>query len=383
MSSPLTNHVYNLTTEEPRYTDFNVPTPADFLDGFITWHSFTCSYFLQPQEASYLSYTSMCAMQDEAISVHNELSLYDYLAAVQGDTNAALPRDLDHFPAGDFTLKSSGAAYYGGKLHSDTSSWLVTNAWQESYDVAYVDEAAYDCAVAAAALGVETADLPCALRMVEGRVTSAGNALSWYYRPVGALSYSEAESAMSTECLHELESYFIDLAAADDMYAMCVERKVLYDEVAKTFGALHVVHLPLEMLSLTVPEGDDHPFGMVYMNEEDFNVGGPFDDDDDDYFATDKPDKHIDAQEFVAKLEVIDISEIPAGNMKCMHCWSNFGETDEEMIELKSGEVKADNSPVKLSCPHGHLIGKTCLMQLIDADIHLCPQCRVDVVALV
>ena len=95
------------------------------------------------------------------------------------------------------------------------------------------------------------------------------------------------------------------------------------------------------------------------------------------------PVRHVKPQKFVGKLEEVDISTVAPGDMKCFHCWNNFGETDLDTVELRSGEVKADNSPVKLPCGHGHLIGKTCLMQLIDADIHLCPKCRVDIVAIV
>jgi hypothetical protein len=45
-------------------------------------------------------------------------------------------------------------------------------------------------------------------------------------------------------------------------------------------------------------------------------------------------------------------------------------------IKLSIGKVRFDNSPIKMPCPHGHLIGKTCLMQLIDAEILTCPMCR-------
>jgi hypothetical protein len=63
-----------------------------------------------------------------------------------------------------------------------------------------------------------------------------------------------------------------------------------------------------------------------------------------------------------------------------MHCWSSFDEAGDDIIELTNGNVQADNSPVKMPCPHGHLIGKTCLMQLIDAEIRLCPMCRFEIV---
>lgn len=69
--------------------------------------------------------------------------------------------------------------------------------------------------------------------------------------------------------------------------------------------------------------------------------------------------------------------------MKCSYCWDDFGQVEDETIELHSGEVKADNAPVKLPCGSGHLIGKTCLIQLIDSGIQLYPMCSVDIVALV
>jgi hypothetical protein len=45
------------------------------------------------------------------------------------------------------------------------------------------------------------------------------------------------------------------------------------------------------------------------------------------------------------------------------------------------GKLPFDNTSIKLSCPHGHLIGKSCLVQFIDADFWKCPMCRVEIYA--
>jgi Zn finger protein HypA/HybF involved in hydrogenase expression len=92
---------------------------------------------------------------------------------------------------------------------------------------------------------------------------------------------------------------------------------------------------------------------------------------------------NTDPQAFVANLVQVDVSTILASDMRCPHCWSNFDEAEDEMIELKNGSVQTDNSPVKMPCPHGHLIGKTCLMQIVDAGDRLCPQCRSEIVRIV
>jgi hypothetical protein len=137
----------------------------------------------------------------------------------------------------------------------------------------------------------------------------------------------------------------------------------------------------------------------------------------------------------IAKFERVDISTIPAENMTCMCCLDDFeeaednesgddesdddksdyddsddddsddagaedddsddddseddeaddddsedneadDEADSNRIKLSTGKVRFDNSPVKLSCPHGHLIGKTCMMQILDAGMRTCPMCR-------
>lgn len=54
-----------------------------------------------------------------------------------------------------------------------------------------------------------------------------------------------------------------------------------------------------------------------------------------------------------------------------------------ETIESYSAEIKADNIPVKMSRGTDHSIGKTCSVQLTDADIYLCPMCAVDIVTII
>jgi hypothetical protein len=70
-------------------------------------------------------------------------------------------------------------------------------------------------------------------------------------------------------------------------------------------------------------------------------------------------------------------------DVECSYCWDDYGHAEDEIVELHSGEVKVDNVSVKMPCRSGHLIGKTCLMQLIVSSTCLCPICIVDIVALV
>lgn len=118
-------------------------------------------------------------------------------------------------------------------------------------------------------------------------------------------------------------------------------------------------------------------------NGDDFNIpeggwlGGP------PLLSDLRSSPRVDPQEFVGMLEVVETSTIATEDMKCLHCWSDFGTMDVEMVDLRAGEVKADNAPVKMRCGPGHLIDKTCLMELIDAGIHLCPICKVDIAVLV
>ena len=51
------------------------------------------------------------------------------------------------------------------------------------------------------------------------------------------------------------------------------------------------------------------------------------------------------------------------------------------MIKLPSEEREPDNSPIQMPC--GHLVGKTCLMQLINADDRFCPHSWQEMVAVV
>jgi hypothetical protein len=102
--------------------------------------------------------------------------------------------------------------------------------------------------------------------------------------------------------------------------------------------------------------------------------------------------------DFVDTLEQVDVSTIPAADMRCPHCWLPFGITDEDdpafvftpdpndppelavrhiaFRELPFCTAKADNDPVKTPC--GHLFGRACLTESMEKVDTLCPICRLD-----
>ena len=255
----------------------------------------------------------------------------------------------------------------------------------------------YECAVAAAALGVRAEDLLPALARGETLMTSSGNLLgrkhvfkaivSTPYENMCAVENIEAECGMSEDCMVTLERHCLDLQFDDNQYerAVCEEyfHEVLQDFTyktkewfIKTFGA---------------NEWDVWFLNMEALFERDINEGAFDIDDILDWHidllalpinaqAATHYGHPIDPRRFVEELEVVDMSTIPAKDMKCMHCWSSFDEAGDDIIELTNGNVQADNSPVKMPCPHGHLVGKTCLMQMIDAEMRFCPLCRVEIV---
>jgi hypothetical protein len=75
------------------------------------------------------------------------------------------------------------------------------------------------------------------------------------------------------------------------------------------------------------------------------------------------------ATAFTDQLEKLEISSIAQDDMKCLHCWGNYGEEDGCQL------------PVKTPC--GHVYGQQCLIESLVAVSLLCPLCRVDIVALV
>lgn len=90
-----------------------------------------------------------------------------------------------------------------------------------------------------------------------------------------------------------------------------------------------------------------------------------YDDDSDD------DDSEDDEAEFfgppvLIRYQPIDLADDEAEN----------DEAKPHEIKLSNGKVRFNNSPVKMPCPHGHLIGKTCLLQLLDAEMRTCPMCR-------
>ncbi|KAF3008412.1 hypothetical protein E8E13_001758 [Curvularia kusanoi] len=348
------NHIRNLVTEEPRFSDedFPVKTLDGLLNDWQTWFPRRDVLLSELEdEGQYLSFGSMVLMRDEANDVQEEFQLHDYLTAVQGDPdNATLPIGLPLLGKGHYTLKKNGVAYLGDEILNDGLD-DDTRTWYEMEHEQLQDwEGAYDCAVAAIALGISPSDLPEELLKYECTIRDSGNVhiMTEASANLVAMPYTEKECGMSEECFIALENYFL----------------ALIDEEEEWWHTV-VTHE-----------------GWRAEDEEALAIHLEYDSDDDMLDYTPAPIQ-ITPQAFVAKLEAVDISTIPAEDMKCMHCWSNFDEIDDDIIELTTGNVQTDNSPVKLPCPHGHLIGKTCLMQIIDSGTRLCPQCRVDIVELV
>jgi hypothetical protein len=106
----------------------------------------------------------------------------------------------------------------------------------------------------------------------------------------------------------------------------------------------------------------------------------------------------FDAAAYIDTLEEVDISTIPAEDMKCAFCWLPFGTTDEDdpifvympdpdevpelsarqtvFRELPFCEARPDNDPVRTPC--GHIFGRGCLLESLDKVDTLCPTCRRD-----
>lgn len=208
-------------------------------------------------------------------------------------------------------------------------------------DVLSHDENAYDYAVAVGGDVERQEDMGLSWQ-VGLQITAGGNAVSTLEGIVRALPYREDECGMPLDCLAAFETHYDDMAFEEEIYESLVE-------------------LSVDPYSLII-EGLDVDF--------------------DSFISEDDPVPHVDAEEFVAKLQVVDVATVPADNMTCFYCWSSFA-ADKHMVELSTGRVMADHMPVKMPCPHGHLVGKMCLMQIIDANIHRCPVCRTDIVALV
>ncbi|KAJ8111998.1 hypothetical protein OPT61_g5532 [Boeremia exigua] len=288
---------------------------------------------------------------------YNE-SVYHYLVALQGDVHASLPENVSKLNKSNFTLKTSGVAYFSNRPTELDVGGLTTLELREMKDYLLLLEEhdqAYNY-VAASNGEPDNIDYLEPFRPCDVLVTAAGNVVVALYGPVQALPYSSAECGMSLDCLAALEDDFNNLAWSQD----CYEHDVMVRALDKALPVQHIIQplsqeLVEELTNLVAQSTELQPT------------------------LHDRPN----SQEFVAKLEAVDISEIAADDMVCLHCWSNFGEADGDMIELRVGEIQADHTPVKMPCPAGHLICKTCLMQLVDADIRLCPKCRVDIVSLV
>ena len=436
MSFDMQNHLNNLTTEDPPYTDATVPDHWPRLAAQQIWTA-------RREEGERLKVriemgyapvpTDITEEQFDAFLWQNaDEDVYDYLVALQGDQSGSkLPRNLPHMCdcgyCQDYTLKGSGAAYAGkdrgewdAEKHMmvpwDIPPWYiyapgVAHGWDYilepkfsqsvlkaqliNHDYQEWMTTKYECAVLGDALGIDAAEVDLKLLGKEPTLTGPGCILHprFDYGGVTTLPYKKEECGMSVDCLIALEGHYIDLywEECEYEYESCL---YLFDTgLGLDIHEAEEAELPEAVEMLTKVYGQftsEHiiPYEeqiewKINTGEIDFNLNDlGFDVDllSLPINARAAPYYITDPQAFVANLVHVDISTIPAADMRCMHCWSNFDEVEDEMIELKNGSVQADNSPVKMPCPHGHLIGKTCLMQIIDAGDRLCPQCRAEIV---
>jgi hypothetical protein len=103
----------------------------------------------------------------------------------------------------------------------------------------------------------------------------------------------------------------------------------------------------------------------------------------------------FDAEAFVDSLEQVEISTIPAEDMRCPHCWLDFGTTEDDVPTLSqaSGQsvqevaerqdnfsdmpfptASPNNDPVRTPC--GHIFGRDCLIESLQKVGTTCPICR-------
>jgi hypothetical protein len=492
------NHTYNLTTEQPRYTDDTAPKsrgPACLTRREVwypagEWKDYKKPWVKMPAEsleALYLDHfqnDSDAAAYDFIVAQHAYPNVYPIYRSYYFNEYSLpyrhpdLPGLREGKPYGDFTKKDSGAAYawedWGDwddekrmivpPVEAELPPWYlrvpmakykmkpiiepqfshsVLRALLDEHAALETIEAGYDCAVVAEALGVDGEDLPKALwherAWWHGKAltTSSGNLIERKPQQGGicAIPYNEKECGMSEECLIALEQHFLDLAQDDCDYwrEVCkweVETKPPADDhvhywpgfprvVSNAFGPSKQERYDPQEQQFERAVNHDLAAARDFHEEFETRISDvdllslPINAQAATYY--DNNPKAI-----VAKFERVDISTIPAGNMTCMCCFDDFEEAvddesenddsdddsddddseddeaddaeaeDDEAeshaienaeakpykIKLSIGKVRFDNSPIKMPCPHGHLIGKTCLMQLIDAEILTCPMCR-------
>lgn len=278
---------------------------------------------------------------------------------------------------------------------SDLRALLSEHDYEEWMDTKY------ECAVVGDAMGIDPRDVNLKLLGKEPVLVATGNVLHpvFDYGGVTTVPYNEKECGMSKDCLIALEQYYTALNEADKEYSYQIYLKSLLDTNMNVWNSNPTNWIedpnPYDWLvKLFGPNKSYSSVSYEQKTELKINLGlidlTPFEGLNIDPLAlpiNTEAATHYnidpDPKAFVEKLEVVDTSTIPAADMWYLHCWSDFGKADDELIELKNGSVQADNSPVKMPCPHGHLVGKTCLMQIIDAGDILCPQCRAEIVQIV
>lgn len=104
----------------------------------------------------------------------------------------------------------------------------------------------------------------------------------------------------------------------------------------------------------------------------------------------------FDAVAYVDSLEQVDIATIPAEDMRCPHCWLDFGVTEDDLPSAtpagaqdttpESSENQENfnqmpfapdapnNDPVRTPC--GHIFGRDCLIESLQKVGTPCPRCR-------
>ncbi|KAF1917221.1 hypothetical protein BDU57DRAFT_158201 [Ampelomyces quisqualis] len=143
-----------------------------------------------------------------------------------------------------------------------------------------------------------------------------------------------------------------------------------------------------DMFTSNTPAGFEPPPGFIdYVLSFTFTSGSS---------AVRLPRPRFDPVVFVNSLQRVNISDIPAEDMRCAHCWLAFGTTGEDdpgfmftpdfddPPELAARQVafrelpfcagRPDNDPVQTPC--GHLFGRGCLIEIIEKMGTLCPTCR-------
>lgn len=222
------NHHYNLTTEDPPYTDETAPPPLHATSDLVVWAPGFCYRgWLDASESGDMPEDCMHEMRSALTNLYYNESLFDYLVAVQGKVDTRLPGTMPHLEARDFTLKSSGVAYFGTYITENDVGELSCRSLHEMENE-LKNELWYGWIYGTIAAlrgnlqeGVEVH--PALFNMDEFTVTAGGNVVDiTVYGNVPALWYQSKECGMPLDCLAAMERYFKGLKDGDDLYEYSV-----------------------------------------------------------------------------------------------------------------------------------------------------------------